>query len=145
MVKIIHNGDLFNSQCQTLVNTVNCVGVMGKGIALSFKQRYPDMFKRYQEICRQQLLNVGKLWLWKGDIHWVLNFPTKIHWRNPSQIEWIERGLDKFVETYHDKGITSIAFPALGCNNGGLSKEVVIPIMEEKLRQCTDIDIEIYC
>lgn len=144
MIKIITNGNLFESQCQTLVNTVNCVGVMGKGIALEFKKLYPKMFEQYRIYCKQGLLDIGKLYLWKGEDNWVLNFPTKINWRNPSKYEWIEKGLQKFIITYKEKGITSIAFPMLGCNNGKLDKNIVLPMMKKYLDKCDDLDVEIY-
>lgn len=143
MVKLIQNGNLFDSRCQTLVNTVNCIGVMGKGIALEFKRRYPAMFEVYRRICQQGLLEVGKLQLWKGSDHWVLNFPTKQHWRDQSQMEWIEEGLRKFVATYREKNITSIAFSMLGCGNGGLDKEEVLPLMQKYLERCEGLKVEI--
>lgn len=143
-IKII-SGNIFNTKAQTIVNTVNCVGVMGKGIALVFKLRYPNMFDIYQEYCRQNLISIGKLWIYKGNekYPWVLNFPTKIHWKLPSEYEYIEKGLQKFVETYKDKGITSIAFPLLGANNGGLDSHKVEEIMISYLSKC-DIPVEIY-
>jgi len=138
-------GNIFNSKMQTIVNTVNCVGVMGKGIALVFKLRYPEMFTKYQEYCHSKLIGIGKLWLYKSDdcSQWVLNFPTKFHWKYPSKMEYIELGLKKFVDTYKVKGITSIAFPLLGTNNGGLDKVEVLDLMHRYLNQC-DIPIEIY-
>ena len=141
----IVNGNIFNTKAQTIVNTVNCVGVMGKGIALVFKLRYPKMFDVYRRYCSDHLIDIGKLWLYKGepDAPWVLNFPTKTHWKLPSEYEYIERGLQKFVETYKEKGISSIAFPLLGTNNGGLNKDRVIEIMTRYLKQC-NIPIEIY-
>ena len=141
----IVNGNIFNTKAQTIVNTVNCVGVMGKGIALVFKLRYPKMFDVYHQYCIDHLIDIGKLWLYKGEPNapWVLNFPTKTHWKLPSEYEYIERGLQKFVETYEEKGISSIAFPLLGANNGGLNKDRVIEIMTRYLKQC-NIPIEIY-
>lgn len=138
-------GNIFNTKAQTIVNTVNCVGVMGKGIALVFKLRYPQMFNIYKSHCRSKLIGIGKLWLYKGEENdpWVLNFPTKFHWKYPSKIEYIKHGLEKFVATYEEKGITSIAFPMLGTNNGGLDKEEVLTIMQRYLSQC-DIPVEIY-
>lgn len=124
---------VMDSPAQTLVNTVNCVGVMGKGIAKAFKDRYPAMYATYKRICDQNLLEPGKLWLWQGPDHSVLNFPTKMHWRNPSKIEWIEMGLQKFVDSYESRGITSISFPRLGCGNGGLDWDEVRPLMERYL------------
>ena len=141
----IINGNIFNTKTQTIVNTVNCVGVMGKGIALVFKLRYPSMFDIYQDFCKQRLIDIGKLWIYKGDAKdpWVLNFPTKTHWKLPSEYDYIEKGLQKFVETYKEKGITSIAFPLLGANNGGLDGKKVEELMISYLSQC-DIPIEIY-
>ncbi|AXT27817.1 phosphatase [Ruegeria sp. AD91A] len=124
---------LLEANTQTLVNTVNCVGVMGKGIAKAFKQREPNMFTAYKRICDQKLLEPGKLWLWRGSEQWVLNFPTKKHWRSPSRIEWVEAGLEKFASTYEEQGVTDIAFPKLGCGNGGLEWEDVKPLMEHYL------------
>lgn len=142
---IIRKGNIFNTKMQTIVNTVNCVGVMGKGIALVFRLRYPDMFEKYKELCQAKLIAIGKLWLYKSEScpQWVLNFPTKFHWKYPSKIEYIEAGLQKFVDTYKDKGITSVAFPLLGTHNGGLSKVEVLDIMYKYLEKC-DIIIEIY-
>jgi O-acetyl-ADP-ribose deacetylase (regulator of RNase III) len=138
-------GNIFNSKCQTVVNTVNCVGVMGKGIAQVYKLRYPLMFNEYKKHCQNQLIKPGLLWLFnkQDNAPWILNFPTKIHWKYPSKIEWVESGLKKFVETYEEKGITSIAFPLLGTHNGGLSTHEVKALMDEYLSKC-QIDIEIY-
>jgi O-acetyl-ADP-ribose deacetylase (regulator of RNase III) len=127
---IYRRTSLLESSAQTLVNTVNCVGVMGKGLAHAFKEREPQMFAAYKRICEQHLLEPGKLWLWRGSPNWVLNFPTKLHWRNPSQIEWIEAGLEKFVSAYEEQGITEISFPKLGCGNGNLEWDDVRPLME---------------
>lgn len=139
------NGNIFNSKCQTIVNTVNCVGVMGKGIALVHKLRYPKMYEEYKHHCKNKLIKTGSLWLYskQENAPWILNFPTKYHWKYPSKIEWIEQGLQKFVNTYEEKGITSIAFPLLGTHNGGLNTNVVREIMVEYLVKC-NIDIEIY-
>ena len=140
-----HKGNIFNTKMQTIVNTVNCVGVMGKGIALVFKLRYPDMFEKYKELCQSKLICIGKLWLYKSEScsQWVLNFPTKFHWKYPSKIEYLEAGLQKFVDTYKEKGITSIAFPLLGTHNGGLNKVEVLNLMYKYLEKC-DLTIEIY-
>ncbi len=145
MVKIFQyvSGDLLCSHAQTYVNTVNTVGVMGKGIALQFKRRYPEMFEAYQKVCKAHLLDVGKLYLWKGAEKWILMFPTKKHWRDASQIEFIESGLKKFVDNYCRIGIQSIAFPKLGCGLGGLEWEVVQPLMEKYLKDLP-IDVFVY-
>ena len=141
-VKII-NGNIFNTQCQTIVNTVNCVGVMGKGIALVFKLRYPSMFEEYKTYCENGSLTIGKLWLYKKGTPWVLNFPTKDHWKYPSEYNYISLGLEKFVNSYKRLGITSIAFPMLGTANGGLDESIILPMMQEYLSHC-DIPVEIY-
>lgn len=132
---------LLEANTQTLVNTVNCVGVMGKGIAKAFKDREPSMFATYKRICDQKLLEPGKLWLWRGSEQWVLNFPTKRHWRSPSRIEWVEAGLEKFADTYEAQGVTEIAFPKLGCGNGNLEWADVKPLMEQYL---CDISIPVF-
>lgn len=138
-------GNIFNTKAQTVVNTINCVGVMGKGIALVYKLRYPHMYDIYHNYCKQHLISIGKIWLYKGDEKdpWVLNFPTKVHWKYPSKLEYIEAGLKKFVETYKERGISSIAFPLLGVNNGGLDKDLVMDLMLRYLKEC-DIPVEIY-
>lgn len=142
---IINDRNIFDSQCQTIVNTINCVGVMGKGIALEMKKRYPEMFDKYKDYCDKGLIDVGKLWLYKhSDEKWILNFPTKKHWKNKSEYEYIESGMIKFLETYKERGIKTIAFPMLGCSNGGLDKNIVIQIMTKYLIQCTDLIVEIY-
>lgn len=125
--------NLFDSPAQTLVNTVNTVGVMGKGIAHTFKQLYPDMYRCYRTFCQEGRFSVGQLYLYKTPNKWVLNFPTKQDWRNPSRLEWIEAGLEKFVATYAERGITSIAFPQLGTGNGGLDWDDVQPVMHRYL------------
>ncbi|HHT61638.1 MAG TPA: macro domain-containing protein [Bacteroidales bacterium] len=139
------NGNIFNSKAQTIVNTINCVGVMGKGIALVFKLRYPLMFDIYKRYCDEKHIGIGKLWLYnqQPNTPWVLNFPTKYHWKYPSKMEYIEKGLIKFSETYKEKCITSIAFPLLGTHNGGLEREEVKLLMIKYLSEC-DIPIEVY-
>ena len=140
MIRYIE-GDIFKSPAQVIVNTVNTVGVMGKGIALEFKKRYPDMFQAYRDICDRKKLKTGSLMLYYEPDHWVLLFPTKENWRNPSRMEYIEAGLAKFCRTYAEKGITSVAFPKLGCGNGELNWSEVQPVMEKYLR---DLPIDIY-
>ena len=142
MIKYIE-GDIFDSPAQVIVNTVNTVGVMGKGIAKEYKERYPEMYLLYQQACRSQRLTIGKLMLWYGEDRWVLNFPTKEHWRGKSKIEYIEKGLQEFCDKYADYNIASVAFPKLGCGNGGLDWKSVKPLMEKYL--CSlPLDIYIY-
>lgn len=125
-----HRTSLLTSKAQTLVNTVNTQGVMGKGLAQEFKFRHPSMFEQYKKICEEGLLDIGKLWLWKGSEQWILNFPTKRHWRYPSKMEFIKTGLEKFISEYEQRGIREIAFPRLGCGNGGLDWPDVRDLME---------------
>lgn len=137
-------GNLFQSPAQVLVNTVNTVGVMGKGIALEFKRLFPDMYQQYHNLCEQDKLKVGTLWLYKSPNKWVLNFPTKQDWRTPSKITYIEAGLRKFASIYSAWGIHSIAFPALGCGNGQLDfASEVQPLMEQYLKPLP-IEVFIY-
>jgi len=138
---IYHRTSIWDSPAQTVVNTVNCVGVMGKGIAAEFRRLYPDMYDEYRNICARRVLEPGKLWLWKAADRWILNFPTKRHWRNPSRLEWIEAGLQKFVAEYERRGITEISFPRLGCGNGGLNWDVVRPMMDAYL---SELPITVY-
>lgn len=139
-------GNLFESPARVLVNTVNTVGVMGKGIAKDFKRIYPEMFREYQKHCETKRLTVGKLWLYRTPNKWILNFPTKTTWRKPSEIEYIESGLNTFVREYAKRGITSVAFPPLGCGNGELDWDrQVQPMMENYLRKLPiDIFIHLY-
>lgn len=145
-ITLVDNGNIFNSKCQTIVNPINCVGVMGKGLALEMKNRFPDMFNKYKELCDKNLITIGKLWLYHSNNNnqSILNFPTKQHWKNDSQYEFIELGMKKFLDTYKEKQIKSIAFPLLGCGNGKLNKDDVINIMLKYLSKCENIVVEIY-
>ena len=146
---LIKTGNIFESKMQTLVNPVNCVGVMGAGLALEFKRKYPDMFTFYQNACIHKpvppLLDTGNpvLYVSHDENTRIVLFPTKNHWKDPSKIEYIEKGLDAFVFKYREWGITSVAFPALGCGYGGLEWNQVRSLMVEKLR-ALPIPIEIY-
>lgn len=142
MINIL-KGNIFNTKCQTIVNTINCVGVMGAGIAYECKIRYPKMFERYQTLCNENQIQIGKLWLYNGPEKWILNFPTKYHWKYKSKTEYLHKGLQKFIDTYESKGITSIAFPLLGASNGGIPEAVSLNIMLEYLEK-VDVDVEIY-
>lgn len=137
-------GNIFSSKAQTIVNTVNCVGIMGKGIALVFKLRYPKMYQEYQKLCKSKDIRIGKVWLYKeNDFQWILNVPTKYHWKYGSKPIYLEKALKNFLDTYKYNGITSIAFPLLGAHNGGLNPEFVKNLMTSYLSKC-DIPIEIY-
>jgi O-acetyl-ADP-ribose deacetylase (regulator of RNase III) len=134
-------GNLFESPAQTLVNTVNTEGVMGKGIALQFKQFYPEMFTAYQRLCEEGTLKIGTLQVFPTPHKIILNFPTKTTWRKPSRPEYIEAGLQTFRDNYQKAGIHSVAFPPLGCGNGELAYDDVRPLMEQYLH---DLPIPVY-
>lgn len=130
------SGDLFQSPARVLVNTVNTVGVMGKGIAKEFKFLFPEMFSKYRELCESQRLQIGNLFLYKTPNKWVLNFPTKKHWRQPAHPEYIEKGLQKLVSIYEKTGIYSVAMPLLGCGNGELDWPTQVqPIVEQYMKK----------
>jgi O-acetyl-ADP-ribose deacetylase (regulator of RNase III) len=136
---IYKTGNIFDSKMQIIVNPVNCVGVMGKSLALGFKNRYPKMFKDYFKRCCNKELKIGRPYLFEN----ILNFPTKKHWKDNSKIEDIELGLEYFVNNYSKMNIKSIAFPMLGCGLGGLKWANVKESMEKYLGKL-DIEIEIY-
>lgn len=129
---------------QTIVNTINCVGVMGKGLALEFKIRYPDMYADYVSKWESKKLKVGKPYVFKTATKWILNFPTKNHWRFPSKIEFIEDGLNDFAKSYAVYGIKSIAFPKLGCSFGGLQWADVKKVMEKYLNPLKNIEVYVF-
>jgi O-acetyl-ADP-ribose deacetylase (regulator of RNase III) len=143
LIKIVI-GNLFESQAQTLVNTVNTVGVMGSGIALEFKNRFPEMYRDYVARCKRGEVKLGEPYLFKNrDPQWILNFPTKDHWRSTSQIDDIVKGLDYLEAHYREWGIQSLAVPALGCGNGQLDWAVVGPILYSHLKRL-DISVDLY-
>lgn len=144
MSYIEKKGNIFNSDAMAVVNTVNCVGAMGKGIALDFKLRFPEMFKEYQKICYKHLLKPGQILPYKKSTPIILNFAIKDDWKDPSKVEWVEQTLQKFVSNYKQLGITSAAFPWMGAMNGGISIEIIKELTRKYLSQLHDIDIEIY-
>jgi O-acetyl-ADP-ribose deacetylase (regulator of RNase III) len=130
-------GNILEADVDALVNAVNCVGVMGKGLALQFKKAFPDAFRAYQGACRARELAPGRMHVVDttraGGPKYVIHFPTKRHWRDPSRLEDIEAGLDALVQEVRDRGIRSIAVPALGCGLGGLDWADVRPLIEDAL------------
>lgn len=136
-------GNIFTTKSQTIVNTINCVGVMGAGIAYEFRLRYPDMFSKYKSFCSAKKIDIGTLWMYKIEDKFILNFPTKHDWKFPSKEEYLKKGLQKFVDTYKQRGIISIAFPLLGADRGGIDKDKSLSIMKSYLSKC-DIPIEIW-
>jgi len=123
MIRYIQ-GNLLDASAEALVNTVNEVGVMGKGVALMFKEAFPENTRVYEEACRREEVRVGHMLVTENHAltgpRWIINFPTKKHWRSPSQLEWVREGLKDLVRIIREKQIRSIALPPLGCGNGGL-------------------------
>lgn len=140
-----YEGTVFNSGCEWIVNTVNCEGVMGAGIALEFRLRYPEMFERYKKDCKAGNVRLGEMsyYISTDGKDKILNFPTKHFFKYGSKISWIEEGLKNFVETYKEYGIKSIAFTKLGCGKGGLDWNAVKALMEKYLSPLEDINIVI--
>jgi O-acetyl-ADP-ribose deacetylase (regulator of RNase III)/uncharacterized protein YwgA len=137
-------GDLFASRCHTLVNTVNCVGIMGKGVAAEFKKRFPAMFDDYTARCDRKEVRLGEPYLYedRAGIS-IINFPTKGHWRSASRLSDIEQGLDYLATHASQWKLESIALPPLGCGNGGLDWSEVGPLIHAKLSKL-NIDVEVY-
>ncbi|WP_296280483.1 macro domain-containing protein [Pseudoxanthomonas sp.] len=149
-IRFIH-GDMFKSRAEAIVNTVNCVGVMGKGVALRFRTEWPENYQAYKKACDEKWLRPGRLLVFRrGDLlddvvpRYLVNFPTKVHWRNKSEISYIEDGLDALLVEIRRLDIKSIAMPPLGCGNGGLDWRDVRPIIERKLADIVGVDIQVY-
>ncbi len=136
-------GNIFTTQAKTIVNTVNCVGIMGAGIAFEFRLRYPKMYEEYQKFCEDGLIDIGKLWRYRVEERDILAFPTKKDWRFPSKEIYLHKGLEKFLATYRSLGIESIAFPLLGADKGGIKPDRALEIMYSYLEKC-DIEVEIW-
>jgi len=137
-------GNLFESKAQTLVNAVNCVGIMGRGIAFQFKQRFPEMYADYAKRCEQHLVKLGQPYLFSPLFPpWILNFPTKEHWRSHTKLDSIHQGLEYLLGSYQARGFTSLAVPALGCGEGQLEWDEVGPILYGYLKQM-NIPIDLY-
>lgn len=130
-------GNLLEAEVEAVVNTVNTVGVMGRGIALMFKERFPENYRAYAAACKAGEVRTGRVFVTAtGELsgpRWIINFPTKQHWRQPSRIEWIAEGLHDLVREVREKGIRSLALPPLGCGNGGLDWQDVRPLIEAAL------------
>lgn len=141
-------GDIFTETVEALVNTVNCVGVMGRGIALQFKRAFPDNFKAYAARCKLNQVRPGQMYVFEtgtiGPPRYIINFPSKRHWRDKSRIEDIESGLESLVQEIRSRGIRSIAIPALGSGLGGLDWRTVRARMEAALGALEEVEIVIY-
>jgi O-acetyl-ADP-ribose deacetylase (regulator of RNase III) len=147
MIKFLQ-GNLFDASTEALVNTVNTVGVMGKGIALMFKEAFPDNFRAYDEAVKRKEVRIGRMFVTENRAldgpKWLINFPTKQHWRQPSKLEWIVDGLKDLRRVIEEKGIRSIALPPLGCGNGGLDWSDVQPEIARAFAQLQDVDVWVY-
>lgn len=141
-------GNLLEANVEAVVNTVNSVGIMGKGIALMFKERFPDNFESYKKACENQEIRIGKMFVSENKEifgpKWVVNFPTKTHWRVQTKHEWIEEGLHDLVRVIMDKKISSIAIPPLGCGNGGLNWRDVKPLIVAALENIEGLEAVVY-
>lgn len=141
-------GNLLKADAEALVNTVNCVGAMGKGIALQFKQAFPENFRRYERACRAKDVRPGMMFTVPThnleNPKYIINFPTKRHWRGQSKIEDIESGLKALIEEVRHLEIKSIAVPPLGCGNGGLDWKTVKPMIEESFSVLPDVRVFLY-
>lgn len=145
---ILKQGNLLTDEVEALVNTVNCVGVMGKGIALQFKQAYPEMFTEYQKACRKEEVQPGKMHVVETkslfNPKFIINFPTKRHWKNRSRMDDIESGLADLIKVIKKLEIKSIAVPPLGCGNGGLKWSDVRPKIESAFEQIPNVEVHLY-
>lgn len=137
-------GNIFDSPAQVITNTVNCVGVMGKGLALQFKNKFPMMFEDYQKRCQSSQVELGKPYLWEDDRSQVLNFPTKGKWQEKSKLSDIEDGLKYLADNYAQMGLQSVALPPLGCGLGGLSWLDVKPLIETHFGSIPDLEVYVY-
>ncbi len=141
-------GNLLEAAADALVNTVNTVGVMGKGIALMFKEAFPGNFHAYEEACRRNEIRPGRMFVTESGRldgpRWIINFPSKKHWRQPSKLEWITEGLADLRRVIEEKGIQSVALPPVGCGNGGLEWAEVRSEIERVLGSLTDVDVQVY-
>ena len=141
-------GDILKCEAEALVNTVNCVGVMGRGIALQFKNQFPANFKAYAAACKRQEIQPGRMFVFEtGELtppRYIINFPTKRHWRGKSRLEDIESGLATLVAVIRERGIRSIAIPPLGSGLGGLDWAQVRPRIEAALRELEDVRVIVF-
>ena len=146
MIRFVQ-GDLFASGCEALVNPVNCVGVMGKGLALQFRRRFPANYEAYREACVRREVRPGRCFVFDagaGSPRFVVNFPTKRHWRDRSRIEDIAAGLDDLAGILDRRAVLSLAVPPLGCGLGGLPWPRVRSLLLDRLAPCEGISIVIH-
>ena len=144
----LRQDNLFEADVEALVNTVNTVGIMGKGIALQFKRSFPENFKAYAKACKKGEVQTGQMFIFdRGELKrpkYIINFPTKKHWRQKSKIEYITEGLEDLVEQVKRLGVKSIAIPALGSSNGGLNWDEVKPLIEQAFTELPEVKTLVY-
>lgn len=144
----VREGNLLEANTEALVNTVNCVGYMGKGIALQFKRAFPENFKAYERACRAGEVEPGKMFVFETasmvNPRYIINFPTKQHWRARSKLADIRTGLVDLVETVRRRGIRSLAVPPLGCGLGGLDWRDVRPLIESAFADLPEVDVALF-
>lgn len=142
------SGNLLTADVEALVNAVNTVGVMGKGIALQFKQTYPEMFREYARAARDGEVQIGTMHVWAtgatSGLRFIINFPTKRHWRSASRLDDVAAGLPALVEAIERNDIRSVAIPALGCGHGGLDWADVEPLIRQALQPLFEVDFRLY-
>jgi O-acetyl-ADP-ribose deacetylase (regulator of RNase III) len=147
MIEIM-KGNLVEADAEALVNTVNCVGYMGKGIALQFKKAFPENFSSYERACRAKKVRPGKMFVFETaslvNPKYIINFPTKAHWRDKSRYEYIEEGLEAIVKEICRRRIASVAVPPLGCGLGGLDWSVVREMIEKALSDIPDVRVLLF-
>lgn len=144
MLELIEKGNIFNSSCEYLVNPVNCVGVMGKGLALEFKNKYPLNFEIYKKACDNASFNIGNLLIVPVDNKFIVNFPTKKHWRNKSDLEFIKIGLEELKLAIKEFNIKSIALPKLGCGLGGLDWNEVFVLIKDFHNSIENVLVQVF-
>lgn len=140
-------GDILEAHTEALVNTVNSVGVMGRGIALQFKRAFPGNFKAYEAACKRGEVQPGRMFVYETSElspRFIINFPTKVHWRGKSRLEYIEAGLEALIAEIKQRGIRSIAIPPLGSGLGGLDWAEVRPLIDRAMSTIPDIDVVVY-
>lgn len=144
MIELV-TGSMFDIDADILINTVNCVGVMGCGVALAFKYRYPHVFAEYRNRCRSNQIKPGILWnLQVNDGKTIVHFPTKQHWKNPSQYIYIENGLRELRTFLSNCKGSVVALPAIGCGHGGLDWDIVWEMIQETLGDLEHITINVF-
>jgi O-acetyl-ADP-ribose deacetylase (regulator of RNase III) len=145
-------GNLLDAEVEALVNTVNTVGIMGKGIALMFKEAFPENFRLYAAACKRGEVQIGRMFVTERPPlagsslgpRWIINFPTKRHWRDRTRPEWVQAGLADLTRLLQEKAIRSVALPPLGCGNGGLEWSAVRPLIEQALADFPSVEVLVY-